>query len=249
LLLDKVNMVKIQELEKYFDILTHDNSAYSSNHPLANDDKRFALYNELKEKMFNLVAGLGKVSASLDNSYANYISLLKQLGYSFGQLSNMDNSDLDYCIRTVTVDGMVKKKDYGNKITSGDEALFCLIEELMGLFFEDGEEVVKVTKEAMEELKHKKTLKKNEDEERKNNIIFMLQMYGEVELDLIDAKAGIIAKDKKMIEVLRQLKVGLGKELINVAIQKSGSKPKSKGIRSIISKGKSHGSAPETGRT
>jgi hypothetical protein len=243
-------MAKIQELERYFDILIQDNSGYSSSHPLAADEKRFALYKELKEKMGRLIGGLNSVSAGLDGDYKSYVALIKQLAYSFGQLAGMENSDLDYCIRTVTIDDLVGKKDYSKKITSGDQALYCIIEEMVGLFFEDGEEVVKVTKEAMEELKNKKgsIFKKNEDEERKRNAINILEMYGDLELDLMDAKAGIIAKDKKMIEVLRQLKMGLGKSLIDIAITntKSSDKPR-KSIKNIISKGKSSRFAPEKG--
>ncbi|MCE3233047.1 MAG: hypothetical protein K0R98_1304 [Rickettsiaceae bacterium] len=64
---------------------------------------------------------------------------------------------------------------------------------------------------------------------------------------LSGAMSGIIAKDKKMIEVLRQLKIGATHEIVGLAIEKSPKKKKSKSIQSILKEGKSSKTAPEKG--
>jgi hypothetical protein len=231
-------MEKIHELEKYFDILVSENSHFSSEHELADDEKRFELYGLLKSKLQKLSDRLAHVPHLLIAEYEAYLSLLDQLKYSFNQLAGMENADLDYCIRAIVVGGIIDQEAY----ESSNHALAGVIEKMIGLFFDDGDEVAKITKDLMEELKDKKSASffaNKNDDELKKYIMYILAIYAEIEADLINAKAGIIAKDKKMIETLRHLKLGVGKELIGLAVKKTSliskkKKPLSQNIAKML---------------
>jgi hypothetical protein len=230
-------MSQITELEKYFDILTADNSLYPAEHPLADDKERFLLYVNLKVHMQNLVAGLDKISTSLD-SYNNYSSLISQLSTSFKQILQMENADVDFCIRSIAVDSVLHNQ---GDIKSGGDALASVITKMVGLFFENSDDVTKIATDIIQDLKnnHQSNSNKKEDEELKINSLYILEVYNEIENILKQAKSGIIAKDKKMIEVLRQMKMGVGKEMLDLAMQKTILPPKKKSISSILAKGKS----------
>ena len=44
-------MAELEELERYFDVLIHDGGKISSDHPLADDNKRYLFYKKLKSKI------------------------------------------------------------------------------------------------------------------------------------------------------------------------------------------------------
>lgn len=229
-------MSQITELEKYFDILTADNSLYQAEHPLADDKERFSLYVNLKEHMQKLVASLDKASSSL-GSRDNYSSLISKLSECFNKMLAMENSDLDYCIRSAVVDSVLHKN---NEMVSGGDALASVVAKMVGLFFQSGEDVTKISADIIKDLQNPESISdKTEDEELKISSLYILEVYSQIEAILKDAKAGIIAKDKKMIETLRQMKMGVGKEMLDLAMEKTVLRPKKKSISSILAKGKS----------
>lgn len=216
-------MVDITSLEQYFDIILEGKFGYDQNHPLGDDEKRFEFYKQITRGFRRIGGNLGEVIEALKKTYPDYIDMVEQLATSFKELASISDEDLDYYLRTLAVDRLVYKREKMSDIT--DEMLGYMVEGLMELFVEEGEELVKETKKRLLIIKNTKRKsrfwKKKYEDELKERVTDTLEEYEVVEECLKEAKNGVIAKDKKMIRILRDIKAGLKQSLIHEAISKT----------------------------
>lgn len=216
-------MPDIESLEQYFDILLHKDGQYSAEHPLADDAARCRIYDEVKNDFSIIGDNLHNINPYLKMAYPEYADVVNELAGGFKSLANTSYEDLDFCVRAIAVERLIFKKDNAGDMTP--QMLGYLVEALLSFFYEEGEEVLRVIKEALKNLKETKQnslFKHKKDEELKTAIIETLTLYEEIEEDLTQAKYGLIAKDKKMMQVLRGLRMDMGRNLVQMALEKGG---------------------------
>jgi hypothetical protein len=210
----------IEELEKYFDVLLENAQGAPSETPLVKDEERFALYQEVKGLFSKVSVNMDCMSELVAKLYPPYVEILHELAINFGEMAHIENEDMDSYLRTLAVDRLVYNAQ-GLLGKNTQEQLGYLVQGLMVLFFEEGEGVLQTLSDILDELKDKKTgfFKKKQDAQVQDYILHTMELYEEIESDLTMAKQGIIARDKKMIEVLKQLKLRLGGCVIKAAVQ------------------------------
>lgn len=211
-------MSDIQELEQYFDELVRDGSPYPSEHALMGDKERFEFYDTMKVKLAEMADGLNGLADLPGGDFTDKNkAVLSRLSQCFSDIAAMTGEELDYCLRAIAVDDVLQIR--------ADSRLMGMIEKLIALFFDDAGQTVKLFCAAMEYLKKKK-------DENQLAIIF-----DQIENSLSESYQGIIAKDKKMIETIRQMQLGVSGEAIDMAVKQTVSK-KPKIIDGIVARGK-----------
>lgn len=214
-------MADIESLEKYFDTLLSQEDESSLDHPLAEDSARFERFDGVRRDFSTVSGYMGKMSPLVQLGYNQYLSTVNQLQLSFHSLSSIDNEELDHYLRTMAVEKMVYRTQNAGKKTS--EMLGYMAEGLMMLFFDEGEELSKLAQETMSGLQHLESgvLSEEQEQQLQQIIIQALGTYENIEEALSAAKQGIMSKDKKMMKILRSVKIGMGKGLVQTAIAKT----------------------------
>jgi len=231
-------MPDIDSLEKYFDILLSNSSDAGADHNFADDTKRFALYKIITSDFGKIGGNLNNIGNNLEKTYPDYIDIVKDLAKSFSDLAQINDQDLDYYIRTLAIERLIYKKSQSGELT--EEMLGYLIEGLMQLFIEDGEELLQSTKKTLLLIKNKKRksifFKKKYEDELREYIADTLDIYEGIEGNLRNAKAGIVAKDQKMIKILREIRAGMKNHVMHEAMQLANIKAEeNKNIKKILS--------------
>lgn len=208
-------------LEKYFSVLIHEKEEFIDS-PYRDKTKRYGLFDSIRGDFNKIGDNMGLMVPNLQQAYATFVPLTQNIGKCFHNMAHLSNDELDYYIRTLAVERLIYKLSSAGNLTP--EMLKYLIEGLMALLFEDGDEIMKIARKTLVSLKQdqdKKGIKKKEEEQLRGQVVETLEVYEGVEQELAMAKQGIIAQDKKMLEVLRQLKIGMGKSIITQAIETS----------------------------
>lgn len=207
-------MSDIESLEKYFDALLRSDNVHNSEHYYADDASRFALYDKIRSSFNKIGRNLETIKEVMSSLFPNQVATAKHLSSSFFKLSSLNNEDFDYYIRAVAVEAITSRPNQSGETST---LLSDLIESLMSLFFNDSDEIMSITKYTLEDLREVNANKNIDEEKLDNYIKVTLGIYEEVQKGCKDAKDGLIAKDKKMLEVLRQLRMGLGQNVVKSA--------------------------------
>jgi hypothetical protein len=216
-------MSDIESLEQYFDILLSQENENDEDHPLADESERFLLFDDVRVKFSHVSGHMGKMSPLVKQGYSQYLQTIHQLQLSFHSLSGIEDEELDHYLRTLAVERLVyKSEQVGQRKTS--EMLGYMAEGLMLLFFDEGEELSQLTRETMEGLsqfEQGSQLPEAQEQQLQQIIMLTLGEYESIEDALSSAKQGIMAKDKKMMKILRSVKIGMGKGLVQTAIART----------------------------
>lgn len=215
-------MSQSQALQKYFDILLSQKLGTDSKHPLADEKKRHKLYQEIRKYFSKIDRNLVAIHQHIKDSKSDYSNILANVKSNISNMAGLSDEEYDFYIRTLAVERLV----YTASNASGNVAdmLNYLLEGLMTLLFEEGEEILQVLKQTL------KTIKKNQPKSLFNRkktaalkelITETLEQFEQIEDDLKASKQGLMAQDKKMLLTLQQLRATMGKEIIEMAMQNS----------------------------
>jgi len=231
-------MPDIEELEQYFDALLKKDEKAVSSHPLHDDATRFALYEEIKKLFSKVSVNMDCMAEVVAKLYPSYVEILHGLAVSLGAMSHIENEAMDGYLRTLAVDRLVYNSEGLRSKETTQEQIGYLVQGLMVLFFEEGEEVVVTLDSVLAELKDKKAklFKKKQDEQVREYLADTMEVYEEIEHDLQFAKQGVMSRDKKMVEVLRQLKLKMGGCIVEAAIKQMKTQGKKAIMHGIKSK-------------
>lgn len=220
-------MNDIQPLEKYFDELTQDGLKYSEDHPLAQMNARFALYKTLRLYFDKMSVHLAMSGRFFYGKYGRYQAMLNQFSRSFSILAKMQDDQLDFYVRMVTVEQLTINKN-AIKDNNGyiSQMLGYLTEGLLAVLFDKKDSIRVTAREVIQAFAQPLFLaflplpmiQIWEDKKLRDWLKQALIYYENIERELINARNGIIARDKKMLMTLRNLKIGLGKVMLQAAL-------------------------------
>lgn len=182
-------MPNIESLEKYLDILFEDKN-FNENHSLSDDKKRFDLYQEIKVKLNNLSDKLNEILLKVSSSK------IKNLSYNFNLSAKYSDDELDNAIKKYAVEEVLIKAEDSN----------ANIKPIIDYIFKDinGEDANII---ASDNNKIKNEIISFNQENISDKIASIIFYIDNLEIDLVDSKLGVIAKDKKMIKILRSMQV------------------------------------------
>ncbi len=228
-------MVSLDSMKKYFGILLNEDETISSEHPFAEDDRRFFLFKRVRGDFHKLQAHMESLSHLLKKSCPEYIKLMTSLKGHFSELSRISDADFDYYLRTLAVEKCIHSKSHGD--ADVPDMLNNLMQGMVQLFVSDGDKVHSLVEDALKNL-HEKYKKKSFFEPKANKLLREAikeseSIYEQIEHDLLLAKEGIIAKDKRMLELLQKLKIGLGDALLEAAIENTNVRMPDKNVVSF----------------
>lgn len=228
-------MVNLTSLKEYFSILLNADNAISSEHPFAEDERRFFLFNRIRGDFHEMHIQMDALSGFLPSTYPDYVHMVTTLRDHFDVLSRISNEDFDYYLRTLAVEKLLFTQEKAGAAVP--EMLEHLLQGVMQLFIGDGDDMKVLVCEALKNLREKQ--KKKSLFESKNSkclrdtIEKAFSVYEQIEHDLCLAKEGIVAKDKRMLELLQKLRIGLGDALVKAAVEQAPMRMPSKNVVSF----------------
>ncbi len=214
-------MIDIKNLENYFNAILEDGDVFPAQHNLLEEDARYEFYITLREKLTKTAASVAAVLPSIDKKKPQYFSILSKFNEVINQIIKLDDAALDVNLRNLAVNEIIKGK---TPLPVG------VLTDFVALLAEN---------EATPLFANQYLTKLNDEKDEKIRQLaeHATRMVTAADLALFEAKSGIIAKDKKMLEVLRQFKMEEGKGIAQLAVEKFNIKP-----RDIKPKSKSHAS-------
>ena len=228
-------MVNLSSMKEYFSILLSGDNKVQSKHPFAEDERRFFLFKRVRNDFHKMHIQMDTLAHLLKSSCPEYEKLMVTLKKHFSELSRLSDADFDYYLRTLAVEKCIHTKTNGE--ADVPDMLNNLLQGVVQLFVADGDKVQELIEDALKNL-HEKHRKKPFFESRASKLLReSLQessnIYEQIEHDLSLAKEGIIAKDKRMLELLQKLKIGIGDALIQAAIENTNIRMPDKNVLSF----------------
>lgn len=228
-------MVSLSSMKKYFGILLDSDETIPSEHPFADDERRFFLFKRVRSDFNKMHMQMDMLSHLLKKSCPDYVKLMETLKGHFNELSRISDADFDYYLRTLAVEKCIHTKSNGS--SNVPEMLNNLLQGMVQLFMSDGDKVQELVEDALKNL-HEKHKKKSFFESKaakllRETLAQSSDIYEQIEHDLSLAKEGIIAKDKRMLELLQKLKVGLGDALLQAALENTNVRMPDKNVLSF----------------
>jgi hypothetical protein len=226
-------MNDIQPLEKYFDELMQPGANYPETHPLADMGARFERYKTLRLYFEKMAVHLGLSQRFFYGKYSRYQTMLNQFSQTFASLAKMQDDQLDFYVRMITVEQLtVNKNAIKNNKGHISQMLGYLTEGLLAVLFDKKDSIRVTVKEVIQHFAQPAFLaflplpmiQLWEDKKLRDWLKQALIYYEKIEECLLNAHNGIIARDKKMLIDLRHLKMGLGKVMLQAAMSKQTSK-------------------------
>lgn len=208
-------MTNIKELEHYFDLVLEDKKIYPIEHPLLDDGARGLAYKKIRHDFGKMGMHLHQIGNHLiiNDCFKDVLKIIRELIPNFEQLSSINDENLEYYLRSLAAERLNYTLAGAGSLTP--HMLGYLVEGLMKLFFDDGDEVVKLTNALIGQLRTSKdTLEEAQEEVLHQDVTTAIVLYETLEEDLKQAKSGVVAKDRKMISTLRKLHFDLGKNIV-----------------------------------
>jgi len=212
---------RLEVLENYFSILSKEDVPVDSAHPLADDTKRYRTYASVREGFSRLAHNLDAIDKQGEDRAAGSPQFLPELAKGLRTLETIPDADFDHYVRTLAVDQLTSK----NSLTENEapDLLGHLMGGLVAFFFDQKDGVYDIIFQAVEDIKDEQKkafsfFNKQKKENTASMVTATLSLYEKLEQLLKEAKQGLVAKDKKMLEVLRQLKADVGKSIIEAAM-------------------------------
>lgn len=185
-------MLNINALEQYLHCLLTSGERFADTHPLLDNTARKAFFTTLRERMERLA----RLLHSRGEEHQALAGVIREL-------HALVEDDLENDVRSTVMERLLEGEEQD-----------AVLQDVLGLFVEDPDEVVEELVLPEEEL---------------------TEAYRQLEWDFSEIRLAVIAKDKKMIEVLRQLNVNVGKGL---AAQKNIYKPLKRNVKTILKAGR-----------
>ncbi len=225
-------MVSLSAMKEYFGILLEGKNEIPSEHPFAEDDRRFFLFKRVRSDFHKMHLHMDMLAHSLKKSCPDYVQLMETLKEHFEVLSRLSDADFDYYLRTLAIEKCIHTKSQGSDDVP--DMLNNLLQGMVQLFMADGDKIQSLVEDALKNL-HEKHRKRSffESKSAKNlrdSVQKAADIYEQIEHDLSLAKEGIIAKDKRMLELLQKLKIGLGDTLLQAAIENTNVRMPNKNV-------------------
>ena len=223
-------MTDAQALEQYFNALLHDEGKYQEHHALADAGARFALYRKLRLHCSTMSGHLATSGRVVYGKHKSYQAMLMQFANVFGTLATMQDDQLDFYVRMLTVEQLtLKKPAIAESAAPIGQALGCFVEGLLAVLF-NTKDAIRMTAKAL--INHYAPpaflaflplplIQIWEDKKLKDWLQQAYAYYNLIEQELLSARNGVIARDKKMLLTLRSMKLGLGKAMIQAAMGKT----------------------------
>lgn len=229
-------MTDTESLEQYFDALLQQGGAYSDQHPLADMEKRFAMYRLLRKAFKDMSQHLALSGRVVYGKHHSYQALLLQFGQVFSSLAGMQDDQLDFYVRMLTVEEVKAKHAgvHGEHVPAG-QILGYFVEGLLAGLFPKKDSIRMTAKSLIGHYAPPAFLgflpipwiQIWEDKKLKDWLKQAYIYYEMIEHYLLEARGGVIARDKKMLITLRSLKLNIGKTMVKALMGKDNNTVKS----------------------
>jgi hypothetical protein len=196
-------------------------SGITSAHPFADDARRFFLFKRVRGDFHKMYMQMDTLAHLLRSSCPEYVGLMQTLKKHFEVLSRISDEDFDYYLRALAVERCIHIKS--SQEEDIPEMLNKLLHGMMQLFMSDAEALKTLVDDALKTL-HEKHRKRQFFESKQNKILRQSveeakHIYEQIEHDLTLAREGIVAKDKRMLELLQSLRIGISDTLLQAAVE------------------------------
>lgn len=225
-------MTDTESLEQYFNALLYQKEGYSDQHPLADIDKRFAMYGLLRQAFKDMSAHLRRSPRVVYGKHQSYQMLLLQFGEVFLTLADMQDDQLDFYVRMLTIEQVTARYPVeSEKHSPAGQMLGYFVEGLLAGLFSKKDSIRMTAKSLIGHYAPPAFLgflpipwiQIWEDKKLKDWLKQAYTFYDRIEHYLLEARGGVIARDKKMLITLRSLKLNMGKTMLKALMAKETS--------------------------